>query len=191
MELLPILFVLATILIISMIWTSFIGAPWVPSTMNTVKKMLALADLEEGDLLIDLGCGDGRMVITAARDYGAQAVGIEIDPIRYLWCKILIFLMGLREQVQIQFGDFFSHDLSKADVVTCYLLPDTNKRLEDKLLRELKPGTRVVSNTYVFPKVVQAEKNGDARLYIFSPENTIKEDLKNKLLASDKTLPSP
>jgi SAM-dependent methyltransferase len=167
-----------------MIWTSFIGAPWVPSTMNTVQKMLALADLKEGELLYDLGCGDGRTVITAARKYGVQAVGIEIDPIRYLWCLFLISILGLRDQIQIHFGDFFSHDLSKADVVTCYLLPDTNKRLEDKLLRELKPGTRVVSNTYLFQKVIQADKNGDARLYIFSPENTIRESIKKQLIES-------
>jgi hypothetical protein len=75
-------------------------------------------------------------------------------------------------------------DLSEADVVTCYLLPETNKKLEDKLLKELKPGTRVISNTFLFPKVQQSKKDGNARLYFFSPENTVENYLRNKLIAS-------
>ena len=114
--------------------------------------------------ILDLGCGDGRTLITAVRKYGAKAVGIEIDPLRYLWCQILITILGLRNRIKILYGNFFNKDLSEATLVTCYLLQDTNNILEDKLMSELRPNTKVVSNsfTFTFPKIGQ---DGDARLY--------------------------
>jgi SAM-dependent methyltransferase len=128
--------------------------------------MLTLAEVGPGDLVYDLGCGDGRMVVTAARRYGARAVGIEIDPLRYAWCQALITVLGLRDRVRIVYGDFFSQDLSDADVVTCYLLQSTNNRLEGKLNQELRPGTRVVSNTFTFPGLSKVRQDGDAKLYL-------------------------
>jgi len=171
---------------VSVAWTIFRGAPWVPTPMKIVHKMLKLADLKPNELLYDLGCGDGRIIITAAKHYGTRAVGIELDPIRYLWCLISITIMGLRDQISIIHGDLFKQDLSNADVVICYLLPDTNKKLEDKLLEELQPGTRVVSNTFLFPNIQQTKQDGLARLYMFSPENTIRESIKNQLLSTKK-----
>jgi precorrin-6B methylase 2 len=174
MAILPLLFFLFIILMISMIWTNFVGAPWVPTSMKDVHKMLTLADVQPGDTVYDLGCGDGRTIITAAMGYKALAVGIEVDPLRYLWCQLAISVLGLRDRVKVIYGNFFKQDLSPADVVTCYLLPETNKRLEDKLIQELKPGTRVVSNTFVFHKVPLSNRNGDIRLYHFSPDNDSK-----------------
>jgi SAM-dependent methyltransferase len=142
--------------------------------MNMVDKMLAMAEVGPDDLVYDLGCGDGRTIVTAARRYGARAVGVEIDPLRYLWCQALITVLGLRDRVRIVFGDFFSQDLSAADVVTCYLLQSTNNRLQRKLEQELRPGTRVVSNTFRFPGLHKVREDGDARLYLFYPEqNTV------------------
>jgi predicted RNA methylase len=121
-------------------------------------------------LVYDLGCGDGRTIVTAARRYGARAVGIEIDPLRYLWCQALITVLGLRGRVRIVYGNFFKQDLSDASVVTCYLLQDTNNKLEGKLKRELRPGTRVVSNTFTFSGLRHVRQDGDAKLYLSNPE---------------------
>ena len=153
--------------IVSIVWTHYRGAPWVPSTQAMVREMLSLAEVQPGDVVYDLGCGDGRFIVAAAREYGASAVGIEIDPLRYVWCQMLITLLRLRKQVKVVFGDFFKQDLSGADVVTCYLLHETNQKLEGKLKDELSFGTRVVSNTFRFVGMDPVRTKGQARLYVF------------------------
>lgn len=158
------------IMALSFAWTTVMGAPWVPTSMGMVRKMLDLAEVGPEDLVYDLGCGDGRTIFTAARRYGARAVGIEIDPLRFLWCQLLVTIYKLRGQVKIIYGDFFSQNITEATVVTCYLLQDTNQRLETKLKRELRPGTRIVSHTFTFPGLHKVRHNGEARLYLLSPE---------------------
>ncbi len=157
-------------LIVSIVWTHFWGAPWVPTSRRAVRTMLSLAEVKPGEVVYDLGCGDGRVIVTAARRFGAQAVGIEIDPFRYAWCQVMITLLGLRRQVSVRFGDFFNHDLSGADVVACYLLQDTNQKLAVKLRDELQPGARVVSNTFTFVGMEPVRENGPVRLYVFWPK---------------------
>jgi SAM-dependent methyltransferase len=165
------LYLLATLLlivfVISISWTMLRGAPWVPTGIKTVVKMLTMAQTGPDDLVYDLGCGDGRILITAVRRFGARAVGIEIDPLRYLWCRLAITALGHRNQVQIHYGDFFKQDLSQADVVTCYLLQATNTKIEDKLLRELKPGSRVVSYTFTFRKMHLIAQDSKAQIYCY------------------------
>lgn len=161
-----VLTIIVLILAISVAWTNFVGAPWVPTSMGMVNKMLKLAEVGPDDIVYDLGCGDGRTIITAAWRYKARAVGVEIDPLRYIWCQMLITLLGLRKRVSILYGNFFKHDLSEATVITCYLLQDTNSKLEDKFKSELHTGTRVVSNTFTFPSLQSIRQEGDARLYI-------------------------
>lgn len=100
--------------------------------MGKIYKMLTMAEFGPDDLLYDLGCGDGRMVVAATRRYGARVVGIEIDPLRLLWCQLLISILGLRDRICIVYGDFYAQDLRDADVVTCYLLQSTNEKLEEK-----------------------------------------------------------
>ena len=156
-----------TILYVSIMWTNPRGAPWWPTSMKTVHKMLTLADVKPGDVVYDLGCGDGRTLVAAARHYGAQAVGIELDPLRYVWCQMLITILGLRGRVSIVYGDFFGHDLSDADVVTCFLLQTTNNKLIGKFRDELQPGARVVSNTFTFSGIEPVCEDGKARLYVF------------------------
>jgi predicted RNA methylase len=158
------------VLFISVVWPGLIGAPWVPTQMKVVRQMLTMAKVGPGDVLYDLGCGDGRLVIAAARDYGARAVGVEIEPLRYLWCQMRITTLGLRDRVRVVFGNFFLHDLSEADVVTCYLLEDTNNKLEKKLVQELRPSARVVSNTYVFHKLHLVRHDSQANLYLYRLE---------------------
>ena len=161
---LPVLLFL--MILVSVSWPILVGAPWVPTPMKSVHKMLDMAEVSPGDLVYDLGCGDGRMVITAARRYGARAVGFEIDPLRYLWCLLLVRILGLGDRVRIVYGNFFNQDLSEADVVTCFLLKWTNNKLEAKLKEELRSGVRVVSNTFVFSGLEEVRVDGDARLYL-------------------------
>ena len=157
---------------ISITWTDLFGAPWVPTPMKKVHTMLTLAEVGEDDLVYDLGCGDGRLVITAARRYGARAVGIEIDPLRYIWSQIMVTLWGVRDRVSIVYGNFFAQDLSTATVVTCFLRQKTNDQLEEKLLKELRPGTRVVSHTFFFPTVPAVRGDENVRLYLFYPDKS-------------------
>ena len=167
-----ILIVLGIAITVSISWTQLVGAPWVPTTMRMVNKMLTMAEVGPDDLVYDLGCGDGRLVVTAARKYGARAVGIEIDPLRYVWCQFLITVLFLRKRVEIRYGNFFNHDLSDADVITCYLLPKTNLKLEDKLIQEIRSSTRIVSNSFIFTEFHQVRADGDAMLYLYYPEQT-------------------
>ena len=131
--------------------------------------MLEMAEVGSGDIVYDLGCGDGRILLAAARRYHARAVGIEIDPLRYLWCQFLITILGQRKQIQIIFGNLFTKNLSEADVVICYLMPDALTKLEKKFKTELQSGTRVVSNRFTFPTLDKIQEDGDAILYLVNP----------------------
>jgi cyclopropane fatty-acyl-phospholipid synthase-like methyltransferase len=150
-----------------LLWPMTIGAQWVPTSMKVVRKMLELADVQAHDVLIDLGSGDGRIILTAANEYQAKAIGIEVDPIRLLWSRSTIKRKGLSERVKVIRGNFFHKDLSKATVVTVYQNQDTNQKLISKFEKELKPGTRVVSHGFTFdgwePKTVDKE----AQLYLY------------------------
>lgn len=160
--------IILIILVISIIWTNSRGAPWVPTPMSMVQEMLTMAKVGPDDLVYDLGCGDGRIIVAAARRYGARAIGIELDPLRFLWCQILITILGLRDRVRIVYGDFFRQDLSPASVVICYLLTVTNKRLEGKLKSELTPDTRIVSNYFIFPGLQLVSEDKEEKLYLYN-----------------------
>jgi SAM-dependent methyltransferase len=156
---------------LSVLWPRLRGAPWLPMRMRTVHKLLALCEVGPGDVVYDLGCGDGRLIIAAARRYGARAVGIEIHPLRVLWCRALIALLGLSDRVQVVWGDFFNQDLSGASVVICYLLQRTNEKLEGKLRQELAPGTRVVSKRFTFRGLRLVRRDDTDRLYLYEPDS--------------------
>jgi len=160
---------LAMLILLSISWTQARGAPWVPTSMREVHKMLAMAEVGPNDVVYDLGCGDGRIIVAAAQRYGARAVGIEIDPLRYLWCQLLITVLGLRGRVHVILGDFFAQDLRDADVVTCYLLQSTNKKLEEKFATELKPIARVVSHDFTFPRLKKVRWDSEDSLYLYHP----------------------
>jgi len=122
--------------------------PYVPTTKEAVQVMLRLADVKKTDVVYDLGCGDGRIVIAAAKTFGAHGVGIDINPKRVLEAKKNAKKAGVEELVRFEENDLFKADIHEATVVNIFLLPDVNLRLRPKLLRELKPGTRIVSNTF-------------------------------------------
>ncbi len=131
-------------------WPTFKGydVPFVPTPMEVVDEMLQLAGVKTGDVLYDLGCGDGRIVIEAAKRYGVKAVGIDIDPLRIAECNENAAKAGVAGQVRFLQQDLFEADFREATVVTMYLLTSVNLRLRPKLLAELKPGTRLVSHSF-------------------------------------------
>jgi SAM-dependent methyltransferase len=122
--------------------------PYVPTTEEAVKAMLKLADLKKSDIVYDLGCGDGRIVIAAAKEFGAHGVGIDINPVRIAEAKANAKKAGVENLVRFEENDLFLADIHEASVVTLFLLADINLKLRPKLLRDLKPGTRLVSNTF-------------------------------------------
>ncbi|MCX2738990.1 SAM-dependent methyltransferase [Pontibacter anaerobius] len=122
--------------------------PYVPTRQAVVDAMLELAQVSEGDVLYDLGCGDGRIVITAAKKYGATGTGIDINPERIQEANQNAREAGVTDKVRFIEGDLFDSDFSQASVVTLYLLPSVNKKLQPILLEQLKPGTRIVSHAF-------------------------------------------
>jgi predicted RNA methylase len=163
-----------TALWLSIVWPGLAGAPWLPSRRRDVRRMLKLAEVEAEDVVYDLGSGDGRVLIAAARDFEARAVGIEIEPLKYLWTKLRLRWSGVSDRARVVWGNFFSEDLSGADVVIVYLRQDTNNRLMHKLWHELRPGTRVVTNTFIFPgwEVVRMDPEAHLFLYRIRPHET-------------------
>jgi cyclopropane fatty-acyl-phospholipid synthase-like methyltransferase len=142
---------------------------WVPTPPAVVDAMLKLADVKPADVVYDLGCGDGVIVATAAQKYGARAVGIDVDPQRVKEATERAQKMGVSDKVEIRQGDLFDADIKEASVVTLYLLRSLNIRLMPKLKAELKPGTRIVSQTFDM---------GDT----WPPEKTIEVDGRNVYL---------
>ena len=121
--------------------------PFVPSPQEVVDKMIELADVQKDDVVYDLGSGDGRIVITAAKK-GAKAVGFDIDPQLVKESRENSRKAGVEDRAEIRNQDILTVDLSPASVVTMYLLPDVNLKLKPNLLRQLKPGSRVVSHAF-------------------------------------------
>jgi SAM-dependent methyltransferase len=122
--------------------------PYVPTTEKAVQEMLKLANVQKSDILYDLGCGDGRIVITAAKLYGTRGVGIDINPERIKEAKANAKREGVENLVRFEENDLFVADIKEASVVTLFLLSAVNLKLRPRLMQELKPGTRVVSNTF-------------------------------------------
>ena len=146
------LFSLVTWLCLAPGWVAGQNAPkrapdvhWEPTPSDVVAEMLRLAGVRQGDVVYDLGCGDGRIVIAAARDFGARGVGIDIDPQRIAESVENARTAGVSQRVRFREEDLFEADIREATVVTLFLWPSLNLRLQPKLLKELKPGTRVVS----------------------------------------------
>jgi ribosomal protein L11 methylase PrmA len=125
---------------------------FVPTPQEVVEDMLRLANVRKGDVLYDLGSGDGRIAITAAKMYGIKATGIDIDPERIEEANANAKRAGVAHLVQFRQEDLFQADFRDATIVTLYLLPDLNVKLRPKLWNELKPGTRIVSHQFEMGK---------------------------------------
>ena len=121
---------------------------YVPTPQEVVEDMLRLVNVKKGDVLYDLGSGDGRIPITAAKLYGVRAVGIDIDPARIAEAQENAKKAGVTHLVEFRNADLFMSDFREASVVTLYLLPELNVKLRPRLLQELKPGTRIASHQF-------------------------------------------
>jgi ribosomal protein L11 methylase PrmA len=121
---------------------------FVPTPEEVVEAMLQVANVTKNDIVYDLGCGDGRIPVTAAKKYGARGVCIDIDPQRIKEANENVAKNGVGDRVRVMNADLFATDLSEATVVTLYLLPSLNVKLMPKLMKELKPGTRIVSHAF-------------------------------------------
>ena len=128
--------------------TQYPDVIFVPTPQEVVEDMLRLANVQKGDVLYDLGSGDGRIAITAARKYGIKATGIDIDPERIREANENAKKAGVTNLVQFRQENLFTADFRDATVITLYLLPDLNVKLRPKLWNELKPGTRIVSHQF-------------------------------------------
>jgi SAM-dependent methyltransferase len=144
---------------------------YVPTPDAVVEAMLQLAGVTAKDVVYDLGSGDGRIVIAAAKKYGARGVGIEIDPTLIAKATENAKAAGVSNRVQFVAGNLFTADISEATVVTLYLLQSLNERLRPKLVRELKPGTRVVSHVFNMGPEWPAEQTvmvGSSRVFVWT-----------------------
>jgi precorrin-6B methylase 2 len=134
-------------LLLGCVTTPRLDAPWVASAPAVIRVMMTAAEVGPGDVVYDLGCGDGEIVIAAALR-GARAVGVDLDPRRITNARANAIRAGVSDRVTLIEQDLFETDVSPATVVTLYLGPDVNRRLRPKLLRELRPGTRIVSHDF-------------------------------------------
>lgn len=121
------------------------GLPWVPSRDKRIRRALQLAEVHPGEIVYDLGAGDGRVLVLAAREFGARGVGIEVSPMHCLIARLRALLTGTSRQIQMRCANMYSYPLANADVVYVYATPEHAARLQPHLERQLKPGARVVT----------------------------------------------
>jgi precorrin-6B methylase 2 len=148
--------------------------PYVPTPQHVVDEMLRVGQVDGNDRLYDLGSGDGRIVITAAKNFGTRGIGIDIDPQRIAESKANAESAGVTDLVRFEQGNLFEIDFSEATVVTLYLLPSVNLQLRSRLLNELKPGTRIVSHAFdmgEWPPQEQLNLDGYEIFYWVVPAN--------------------
>lgn len=147
-----------------------LDVPYVPSPQEVVDAMLKLAGVKNTDTVIDLGCGDGRIVVTAVKKFGAKrAIGYDLDPERIAEANDNAKQNGIAGKVQFIEKNLFDAEISSASVITLYLLPGVNEKLKPRLLKELKPGTRIVSHSFSMGdwQPVKQEDIGGRRIYLW------------------------
>jgi SAM-dependent methyltransferase len=160
--------------------TSEADVPYVATSEDVVTRMLEIAEVRPGDVVYDLGSGDGRIVITAAQRYGARGVGIEIDPYRVYQARENARRAGVLDRVTFREQDLFEADFSDATVVTLYLLPNLNEKLRPLLFEQLDPGTRVVSHNFGIGDWApdSTEQVGPSTVYRWTIPETIPDSLR-------------
>lgn len=164
-------FVVFLLVILSWVWPP--DSPWSPWWRTNSKKSMAaatLANISSRDIVYELGSGEAVFLITIAKKIGAKCVGIEIEPVRNFLAKISVLLNGVSKKVTLNRGSFYDYKLNSATVVYVYLVPRVLEKLKPKLFKELKKGTRIVSNVYTFRpdkrlKLVHSDPKNKLHLY--------------------------
>ncbi len=148
-------FILLAIIFVVLVSAGYAGlraAPWVPLGRRDVERALQLAEVKSGELVIDLGAGDGRFLIAAVKQFGARAIGYECSIGPWLLGQIRLTLSGVRGSARLVFKDFFKESWQSADVITCFLTPMAMRKVETKFVFNAKPGCRLVSYAFALPK---------------------------------------
>lgn len=144
------------IIVIGILWIlvpAMYGLPPISTKPDRIRQALKLADLQAGETLYDLGSGHGHVLVIAAKEFGAQAVGIEIGPVQCAVAWINAIQNGVRSKVRIEAGNFYYADLTKADVIFAYLTSSQANRLQEKFKQELKKGTRIITVSFDLPEL--------------------------------------
>lgn len=157
------------LIFLSFAYAGLRAAPWVPAWSDDIQRILKLAEIKKGQKVYELGCGDGR-ILQAFEKAGAEAVGFELAFAMVLWSKIRMFL-GNNKNAKVRFRDFWNISLADADIVYFYLMPHIYPKLETKLRKELKPGTKIIVYAFPFPewkpeKIDTAENKPKIYLYL-------------------------
>ena len=155
------------IFVVWIAWSGLFGAPWLPTPKKRVRAMLEFAEVNSDDVLYDLGSGDGRIIVMAAKELGATSVGIELDPIRLMWSRFSIWRHGLKDKVSVIRANFFKVSIEDATIVTLYQGHEINKKIRDKLGAELKPGTRVVSYRFILDGWTPIKTSEEESIYLY------------------------
>jgi len=159
-------FFLLTLIFLFIILPIFIGAPFEPTDKKTLRKMMEFSKIKKGEKIADLGSGNGRIVIEFAKlPFDLEVHGFEINPFLVWFSKRKIKKLGLQNKAFIHFGNFWNYNLSKYDVIFIFQIGFIMNNLEKKLKKELKKGSRIVSNIWKFPNWKIKKQEGDAYLY--------------------------
>lgn len=160
------------LILISTLITFFITkVPFVISSKRVKNEILKVADIKENDVFYDLGCGIADLLILADKKYKAKTFGYEISPIPYIIAKLNICIN--KSKAKVFCSNFFSADLSNADIIFCYLIPSINIRLKNKLEKELKKGTKIISYAFSFPgwkisrKIILKNRNNNTPIFVY------------------------
>jgi len=158
-------------ILFSLAYAGLSAAPWVPLPKREIIRMLKLAEVKPGELVYDLGSGDGRILILAVREFDARPVGFEISVLPYFISKLRIWFLGLGNRVKIKYANFFREDLSKAQVITVFLTPKAMAKLSPKFRKELKSGCRIVSYAFALkdwePKEIDKPNPKTTAIYLY------------------------
>jgi len=163
----------------------FAGGPFVPTPTKAVKKILEEAGVKRGDVLYDIGAGDGRFVHYATKLYGAKATGFEIDPFVYSLARFKQILLGWKGKMVC--GNFQNHSLRDADIIICYMLPSTLEKYQAKFDKELKENTKVISYTFhigswkPIKEIRKNKKTGIKKIFIYRVKKAKKSITKKKI----------
>ena len=150
-----------------MVLPIFSGAPWHPLLPGTIRRILNFAEIKQGETICDLGCGEGRVLVTAAKEYSARGVGIEIDPIKVGLARMLAKFKNVDQQVKIIRGNIFEFDPQDADVVYLYLTHQAMDRLFPEILKKLKPTVRIVSYRFCIRGMTPEKVSADKTLFLY------------------------